>query len=148
MRLIISTLTRIAVDRDNVVHVRAENDTGAFGILEHQEDLLTALSVSVLSWREADGHEGHCAVRGGVLTVRGGHEVAVATREVVVGDDLEHLEHEVLKRLRRTRDDDAASRAAIERLELAAVRQMIGYLRPDLRSPGASPPLPIGGPTP
>jgi F-type H+-transporting ATPase subunit epsilon len=146
MKLLISTLTRIVVDRDKVVHVRAENDTGAFGILEHQEDLLTALAVSVLSWREIDGKEGHCAVRGGVLTVRGGHEVSVATREAVVSDNLEQLEHDVLKRLRRTRADEAATRAAIERLQIAAMRQMIGYLRPDLGSRRPARPLPVGGP--
>jgi F-type H+-transporting ATPase subunit epsilon len=148
MRLVVSTLTRIVVDRDNVVHVRAENATGSFGILENQEELLTALAVSVLSWREADGREGHCAVRGGVLTVRGGRDVAVATREAVVSDNLEQLEHEVVQRLRRTQDDEASTREAIERLQIAAMRQMIGYLRPELRSRVPAHALPIGGPTP
>ena len=36
---------------------------------------LRALAVSVVSWRLASGAQGHCAVRGGVLSVAGGNRV-------------------------------------------------------------------------
>ncbi|MFX7784697.1 hypothetical protein ABTJ92_20970, partial [Acinetobacter baumannii] len=81
---------------NHVVHVRAEDDTGAFGILRGHADFLTALAISVLSWRDEGGGEHHIAVRGGMLAVHGGNAITIATREAVAEDDLHRLETEVL----------------------------------------------------
>jgi F-type H+-transporting ATPase subunit epsilon len=147
MRLVVTTPTRVVVDLDDAVAVRAEDASGLFGILEGHADLLTALAISVLSWRRRDGHEGQCAVRGGVLTAAGGKTVSVATREAVVSDDLETLEREVLVRFRQTRDEERVARAASERLYLAAIRRMLAYLRPEraVRGVGARPFGPANG---
>src|SRR5579863_10341824 len=90
MRLVITTPLNLVADIDDVVHVRAEDETGSFGILDHHAEFLTALAVSVVSWRQASGREEHCAVRGGVLSVSG-DKVAIATRQAILGDDLNHL---------------------------------------------------------
>ena len=47
----------------------------AFGILPGHADFLTALSISVVTWRDQAGAEHHLAVRGGMLEVRGGERV-------------------------------------------------------------------------
>jgi F-type H+-transporting ATPase subunit epsilon len=130
MRLVITTPTEAVLDAADVAAVRAEDASGSFGILDGHADLLTALAVSVLSWRGRDGRDGHCAVRGGVLTVSGGRRVSVATREAVVADDLERLEHEVLARFRRAAEEEATARAGSTRLHLAAIKKMLAYLRP------------------
>ena len=96
MRLLVTTPTAIVADRQNVIAVRAEDTTGSFGILEGHADFLTALTVCVIAWRESDGIQRFCAVRHGVFSVRAGKEVAIATREALVGDDLDHLEGVVL----------------------------------------------------
>ena len=70
IQLTITTPTAVAVQADGVAHVRAEDETGAFGILPGHADFVTALTPSVVSWRDADGREGHCAVRGGVLLAK------------------------------------------------------------------------------
>lgn len=140
MKLVITTPTAVVADRDGVVHVRAEDASGAFGILPRHADFLTALTVSVVSWRHADGSEGHCAVRGGVLTVSGGRRVAVATREAAVGEDLHRLEAEVLTRFRRAAEEEEAARADLSRLRVAALRQILGYLRPERGGSGPVPP--------
>ena len=88
MKLVVSTPLEIVVEDDDVAHVRAEDASGAFGILRGHADFLTALSVSVLSWRDLRGRERHVALRGGVLEVRDGERVEVASREAVAGDDL------------------------------------------------------------
>lgn len=136
MDLVITTPTTVAARMAGVVHVRAEDASGAFGVLAGHADLLTALAVSVVSWRCADGREGHCAVRGGVLTVSDGRHVAVATREAVVGDDLHALEHEVLARFRQAREEEGEARTGARRLHLAAVRHILAYLRPERRPAG------------
>lgn len=131
MRLVITTPTAVAVDQDGVQRVRAADPTGSFGVLPGHADLLTALRETVVAWRGADGRERFCAVRGGTLTVTGGREVAIATREAVEGDDLERLQAEVVGRFRRAAEEEAAARTASERLHLAAIRRILGLLEPD-----------------
>ena len=131
MRLTVTTPLAIVVEASDVAHLRAEDDSGAFGILAGHADFLTALAVSVVSWRDARGAEHHVAVRGGVLEVRGGDMVAVATREAVQGDDLHRLETEVLAAFRRRLTEEQAARTDAERLYLAAIRQICRFLRPE-----------------
>lgn len=130
MRLLITTPTGVVVDRDDIVAVRAEDESGAFGILNGHADLLTALTVSVVNWRDGKDRQGFCAVRRGVLTVSDGKEVAVATREAAIGDDLERLEAEVLARFRAAADEEASARTESMQLHMRAIREIVRYLRP------------------
>lgn len=137
MRLIVTSPMSVVIDTGDVASLRAEDATGAFGILEHHADFLTVLSVSVVTWRDTAGAEHHAAVRGGVLTVSGGENIEIATREAVVSDDLERLEAEVIKRFRQELGAEKASRTAAARFQLAVIRHICRHLRPDLAgSPG------------
>ena len=136
MKLVITTPLAIVIDADNVAYVRAEDETGAFGILPAHADFLTALAVSVVTWREAGGAERHAAVRGGMLEVRGGNTIAIATREAVPGDDLHRLETDVLSAFRRDLEEERAARTDAQRLYLAAIRQICRHLRVE-RPPAA-----------
>jgi F-type H+-transporting ATPase subunit epsilon len=120
----------VIVDEQDVVAVRAEDESGSFGILDGHADFLTALTVSVVSWRRSDGRQRFCAVRHGVLSVTKGSEVAIATREAVAGDDLGRLENVVVAHFRETVDAERAARTESLRLELKAIRQIVRYLRP------------------
>ena len=135
MRLTVTMPLAIVVEVDGVAHLRAEDETGAFGILPGHTDFLTALSVSVASWRDDCGAEHHVAVRGGTLEVRGGNTIAIATPEAVVGSDLHQLESEVLARFYRRLAEEEAAHADAQRLYLAAIRQIVRFLR-DERGPG------------
>jgi F-type H+-transporting ATPase subunit epsilon len=130
LRLLITDPTSVVVDHPDVVSVRAEDASGGFGILDHHADLLTALTVSVTQWRHADGRQGFCAVRRGVLSVRGGTEVSIATRQAELGDDLDQLEQVVLARFRAALETERGERVASLRLHMAAIRQIIAALRP------------------
>jgi F-type H+-transporting ATPase subunit epsilon len=130
MRLLITDPTTVVADHGDVVAVRAEDASGSFGILDHHADLLTALTVSVVQWRHAGGRLGYCALRRGVLSVRGGREVAIATRQAQLGDDLDELERVVLARFRAELDTERTERVASVRLHMAAIRQIIAALRP------------------
>ena len=130
MRLLITDPTSVVADHSDVVSVRAEDASGSFGILDHHADLLTALTISVVQWRHSTGRLGYCAVRRGVLSVRGGAAIAIATRQAQLGDDLDQLEHTVLARFRADLETERAERTAATRLHMAAIRQIIAALRP------------------
>jgi F-type H+-transporting ATPase subunit epsilon len=128
MHLVITEPTQVVVDRDDVVSVRAEDASGSFGILPGHTDLITALTPSVVAWRQADGRQGWCAVRRGVLSVHAGREVAIATRQAQVGDDLASLEQAVLARFRAEQDADRQARVAATKLHTAAIREIVRAL--------------------
>ena len=135
MRLVIAEPTSVLADHADIVSVRAEDDSGSFGILPGHTDLLTALVPSILAWRHADGRRGFCAVRRGVLSVRDGRLVAVATRQGQIGDDPDRLEQIVLERLRTEDDAERVARIAATRLHMKAVRQIVHALRPGRTTP-------------
>lgn len=130
MRLLITTPGAIVADHADIAAVRAEDDSGEFGVLPHHADLVTALAVSVVGWRHLDGRQGYCAVRGGLFTVSDGREVAVATREAILGDDITRLEATVRSQLAGEAEEERRARARSEQLRIQAIRQMIGFLRP------------------
>jgi F-type H+-transporting ATPase subunit epsilon len=129
MKLTVTTLLAIVTDADDVAHLRAEDETGAFGILPGHADFLTGLAVSVVSWRDRKGNEHHLAVRGGMLEVRDGKAITIATREAIVDDDLQRLEREVLASFRRRIEEEKTARTDAQRLYLAAIRQICRFLR-------------------
>jgi len=112
LHLTIATPAHVLLDDQQVVALRAEDETGSFGILPGHAAFLTVLAPSVLRWHGADGVEHFCAVKEGVLRVSGGHDVAI--------------------RVARAAQLDAVRRARVEeiRLHARAVRQLLRYLRP------------------
>jgi F-type H+-transporting ATPase subunit epsilon len=136
LHLTIATPARVLFDSTEVVALRAEDATGSFGILPGHAAFLTVLAPSVLRWHAADGIEQFCAVKEGVLRVSGGHEIAVACREGVMGASgmsLQVLEAQV--DAARATQIDAVRRARVNetRLHAQAVRQLLRYLRPSAR---------------
>ena len=67
----------------------------------------------------------------GVLSVTNGNEVAIATREAVPGDDLDHLERVVLAQFRETVEAERSARTEGLKLQMKAIRQILRYLRPE-----------------
>ena len=124
MRLLVATPQSIVLDRGDVTGIRAEDETGAFGILEGHADFLTALSISVITWRNHLGAVHHVAVSGGMLEVQDRRVVRVATREAVADDDLARLQSEVLSAFRRRAEVERTARTDAQRLYLAALRQI------------------------
>ncbi|MGN6377129.1 MAG: F0F1 ATP synthase subunit epsilon [Sphingomonas sp.] len=136
MKLRITDPLQIVIDRD-VASVRAEDASGSFGILPGHADLLTALEISVVSWRDAAGTRGYCAVRKGILRVSDGNTVAIATREAHAGDDLDQLEAVVLAGYRRHEETERTERTASAKLRMQAIRRMVAALDGRLPEVGA-----------
>jgi F-type H+-transporting ATPase subunit epsilon len=128
----------MVVDADDIRSLRAEDASGSFGILPGHVDFLTALTISVVSWTDEVGVLHYCAVRHGVLSVEK-DEVAIATREAIVGDELEGLDQTVLARFRADLDAERVANVESARLQLAAIRQLTRYLHPSRADRGVFP---------
>ena len=129
MKLTITTPLAVAVEEDGVFVLSAEDASGGFGIQPGHADFLTSLAVAVVSW-DGSGHaRRYCAVRGGVLTVTGGQQIAIATREAVVGDDLATLDALILGRFQADADAERTERVDSTRLQLSAIRQIVSHLQ-------------------
>ena len=136
MRLRITTPLTVLVDDDSVLALRAEDETGSFGILPGHAEFMTTLAISVVSWQPAAGGKRYCAVRRGIFAVTGGQSIAVATREGVLGDDLATLDAEVLARFRGDLEAERVEHVEQARLQLNAIRQIVRRLRGDGRGAG------------
>ncbi|HTQ71081.1 MAG TPA: F0F1 ATP synthase subunit epsilon [Acidocella sp.] len=139
MRLQITTPLAVLVEADDVRALRAEDATGSFGILPGHADFMTSLAISVVGWRQAEGAARYCAVRGGILTVTGGRDIAIATREGVVGDDFATLDANVLAQFRSAIDTEREEHAEQTRLQLNAIRRIMLHLQGNRRTGRVSP---------
>lgn len=126
MRLRIVTPLSVVVDED-IDSLRAEDASGSFGVLHGHAPFLTALAISIVSWRKADA-ERFCAVRGGVMAVGGAADIDIATREAVAGDDLATLDVEVLAQFQSDAEQERVEHVETVRLQLNAIRRMVSRL--------------------
>jgi F-type H+-transporting ATPase subunit epsilon len=138
MRLQITTPLSVVVDEDGILALRAEDATGSFGILPGHADFLTSLVVSIVSWQSGNETRHHCAVRGGVLSIDAGRDIAVATREAVTSDDLVTLDQTILSRFRADIETERTERVESTRLQLNAIRQIVSHLGSGARAGGGN----------
>ncbi len=136
MRLTIATPDALLVQQDGIVALRAEDESGSFGIMAGHVPFLTALTPSVVSWRDADGRERHCAVRGGLLTVRDGRDIAVATRQAYLGDDIEQVEKALRDGIAAAEERERAERVATAQMQALAIRRIMALMQPNAAAPG------------
>ncbi len=136
LQLIIATPAKLLIDADDIVSLRAEDESGAFGVLPGHADLLTVLPPSIVRWTDEHGATRYCAMSGGVLRVAGGRRVAIACRRGAIGNDLSELQAEI--EAQRSAEVDADRKARVEqtRLHARALRQLMRYLRPGGRPLG------------
>ena len=129
LHLIIATPAKVLADVEDVRSLRAEDDSGAFGVLPGHADLLTVLPPSVVRWTPQGGSVRYCAVGGGVLRIAGGKLVAVACRRGAVANDLPALQGEI--DALRSAELEADRRARVEQtmLHARALRRFMRYLR-------------------
>jgi F-type H+-transporting ATPase subunit epsilon len=130
LRLTISTPSIILVAEVAIVALRAEDESGSFGILPGHADFLTVLTPSVMRWRAADKAESFCAVEEGILRVSEGSKVNIACRNGVLGDSLADLEARIDAARAQRVDSGRKARVEQTRLHAQAVRQLLRYLRP------------------
>lgn len=128
LRLTVTTPLQIVLQEEGVASVRAEDDSGDFGILPKHADFLTVIDAGVLRWRAVDGPWRYCALRGGIFTVTGGDAVNIACREAFLGADLAELQSHVATV--RAEREEAARLARTQRTKLhaRAIRHLMRQL--------------------
>jgi F-type H+-transporting ATPase subunit epsilon len=130
LRLTISTPSVILVADAVIVALRAEDESGSFGILPGHADFLTVLTPSVLHWRAADAIEHFCAAEEGVFRVSEGSKVNIACRNGVLGDSLADLQARIDAARAQRIDTGRKARVEETRQRTQAVRELLHYLRP------------------
>lgn len=138
MRLRIITPLSIVIDTQPILSLRAEDESGSFGILPGHADFLTSLSIGVVSWKDSAQAQHYCAVRRGVLSVTAGNDISITTREAVPGADLATLDATVVAHFRADIETDRTERSEAIRLQISAIRRIVGQLggRQDGKPPG------------
>lgn len=102
---------------------------GAFGMLPNHIDFVTSLVPSVLILTLADGSEQIFGIDEGIL-VKKGHQVDIAIRRGVRGEELDSLQDSVRKNFVEVDNDERVARSALSRLEAGMVRRFADLQRP------------------
>ena len=127
MRLKVLLPRGLFADR-KVSRIRAEAENGAFGLLEHHIDFVTALVPGILSFIDEDGNEVFLAVDEGIL-IKKGAEVQAAVGNAVSGPGLGHLRRTVENEFQKRSEQELKTRSALSRLEADIVRRFMERAR-------------------
>lgn len=110
--------------------VFAVAENGAFAMLPNHIDFVTALVPSVLILTQEDGSEQIFGIDEGIL-VKQGHQVDIAVRRGVLGEDLDSLQDSVRENFIEMDEDERIARSALSRLEASMVRRFADLQRPN-----------------
>lgn len=113
--------------RASKLYAVAEN--GAFGMLPNHIDFVTALVPSVFIVTGADGEELIFGIDEGIL-VKKGHQVDIAVRRGVRGEDLASIKETVYRDFIAVDEDERVARSALSRLEAGMVRRFAELQKP------------------
>ena len=133
MKLSITTPMGIVVDNETVLSLKAEDKTGSFGIMPGHADFITVLDISVVSWKGESGRTNYCAVCKGLLSVTKGREILIATREAVIGTDLESLKSSTLVKYYFDEEQEEKTRVSQEIMQAEAIKNIQKYLLQETR---------------
>ncbi len=104
---------------------------GAFGMLPNHTDFVTALVPSVLILTDDSDQELFFGIDEGML-VKTGHQVDIAIRRGVKGDDLDTLNDTIQTAFVEVDEEERVARSALSRLEAGIVRRFGDLRKPTL----------------
>lgn len=113
--------THVLIDQP-VTKVIAEAENGAFCLLPHHIDFLTALTPGLLMFQTPEGEDSFVAVDRGLL-IKCGAEVLVSTRSAFRSSHLEALKLEMARQFDVMDERERQARTAIARMETSLARQ-------------------------
>lgn len=128
MTLTITTPLTVILRADGLRSVRAEDESGDFGVWPGHVPLLTVLRACVVRWRQGQGAWSYCALRGGVMTVERGSQIRIACRQGILGDDLTALSGSVERQSQIEEDAARVARIQQARMHTQAIRQIMRHI--------------------
>jgi len=123
MTLKVWTPTGLVLDEE-IGRLKAESETGWFGVLPRHVDFVTSLVPGILKYELRDRQPGYLAIDRGVL-VKCGPVVSVSARNAVRGGSLETLRNAVREQFRKRAEKEQASRKFEAKLEADLVRRLM-----------------------
>lgn len=117
---------------DAVARVRAEDESGWFGVWPGREDIVAALPPGLLLFVDDDG-EGFCALGAGLLSVVGGTTCTVVAREAVISRRLDDVAARLAELQRRRSSRAATQRDVLHQLAHEAFVRLIRQVRQEQR---------------
>jgi F-type H+-transporting ATPase subunit epsilon len=117
---------RIFAEKTGVLRIVAETPAGAFGLLPHRLDCVTALAPGILTYESEEEGEVYVAVDEGVL-VKTGPNVLVSVRRAIAGMQLGELRDAVDAEFLTLDESEQSARTAMVKLETGFVRRFAGF---------------------
>jgi len=125
MSYLLRLITPTKCLEQHVDSLRAEDDSGGFGVLAGHEDFMTVLKPSVLIYRLGD-QESYAAIDGGIMRIIGG-EVTIASRELVEGDDPAELRELIIGEFYKKAQKEAAFMDLLDNMEKLLVDRLVKF---------------------
>jgi F-type H+-transporting ATPase subunit epsilon len=123
MKLKVWLPTEVLLEEE-VSRIKAEAESGWFGLLPKHVDFVTALIPGVMTFEPCGKPEEYLAIDHGIL-VKCGPEVSVSTRNAVRGTDLVQLKRDVELQFRERAEREKAARTLEAKLEADLVRNLL-----------------------
>ena len=117
---------QIYCEKNNVLRVIAETESGSIGLLPHRLDCVLALTPGILIYQsEAEG-ESYIATDEGVL-VKAGTQVFISVRQAIRGTDLTNLKDEIQKQFLNLSQQQKSARAMMEKMESGFIHRFVEF---------------------
>ncbi|NAX46751.1 F0F1 ATP synthase subunit epsilon [Photobacterium halotolerans] len=122
MQLKILLPYHVFAEKDNVLRIVAESDSGAFGLLPNRLDCAAALVPGILIYETASDGEVYIAVDEGVL-VKVGTDVLVSVRNAIGGLALEELHDAIEQEFLALDEQEKSVRSVLAKIEDDFIRR-------------------------
>ena len=127
LRLTVHLPTKMVADVE-VVEVRAEDETGSFGIRAGHEPFLTALTMGLVHYTTSAGEERWLAVDEGIL-LTDGKAVEVYTHDAQVARSPGEVQGLLGQEFAARHEEERDRRNAMAKMQVAAFKMLFGYER-------------------
>jgi F-type H+-transporting ATPase subunit epsilon len=111
---------------ETVSRIVVVTPSGAFGLLPHRLDCVTAVSPGILSYSTSAGGEINVAVDRGML-IKTGSQVRVCVRRAMSGSGLGDLRRAVTREFLNLDAREQSTRTALAALEAGLIRRLAGF---------------------
>lgn len=122
MQLKILLPYHVFAEKNNVLRIVAESDSGAFGLLPNRLDCAAALVPGILIYETASDGEVYIAVDEGVL-VKVGTDVLVSVRNAIGGLALEELHDAIEQEFLALDEQEKSVRSVLAKIEDDFIRR-------------------------
>ena len=138
MRLRVLSPLATILDRQDIVHVQARDDSGAFGIKTGHAPFLTALPPTVVTVHTDRDHAFYIAVAGGILRVdRDG--VLISSPDAAVGEELAPLAARVTAEKAARQQRQTEGHAQERKLQATLIHHLLDSVTSDRAGDGGVP---------